>query len=344
MATEEARIDFFEITKCGYYERGSSAPSFGSLSEVLGNFRNWAFAPGMEIGQTCTYALSDASDILRTFCLDHSVSSNEELLLATWNETETLNGSFASLNPAARPGNPDLDVKRIPSGNIPGYPSYFWFLPRQSLLATIRISGRLTGKRGLHKLLSEYLAKLSPNVACSEDGEISGYVRSHGDQPRMLYPSIDWHPRRKPAEIEFIRGNFREIRRIVRKNDLELSSADDAELMEKLLRNLGIRLNLLPREGTREVLRFKAEIDFSPTEEELDQVIAEWERGLDSGSKWDNIGFEIKGSPSTHWLSHSLVNTSVSIDIARDSNGLASAESVMRGLQTERAVIMASLD
>ena len=160
----------------------------------------------------------------------------------------------------------------------------------------------------------------------------------------MLYPSIDWHPRRKPAEIEFIRSNFREIRRIVRKNDLEVSSADDAELMEKLLRNLGIRLNLLPREGTREVLRFRAEIDFSPTEEELDQVIAEWERGLDSGSKWDNIGFELKGSPSTHWLSHSLVNISVSIDIARDSNGLASAESVMRGLQVERAAIMASLD
>lgn len=298
----------------------------------------------MEIGQTCTYALSDASDMLRTFCLDHSVSGNEELLLATWNETETLNGSFASLNPAARPGNPDLDVKRVPSGNIPGYPSYFWFLPMQSLLATIRISGRLTGKRGLHKLLSEYLAKLSPNVACSEDGEISGYVRSHGDQPRMLYPSIYWHPRRKPAEIEFIRSNFREIRRMVRKNDLEVSSADDAELIEKLLRNFGIRLNLLPREGTREVLRFKAEIDFSPTEEELDQVIAEWERGLDSGSKWDNIGFELKGSPSTHWLSHSLVNISVSIDIARDSNGLASAESVMRGLQAERAAIMASLD
>lgn len=67
-------------------------------------------------------------------------------------------------------------------------------------------------------------------------------------------------------------------------------------------------------------------------------------RGLDSGSKWDNIGFELKGSPSTHWLSHSLVNISVSIDIARDSNGLASAESVMRGLQAERAAIMASLD
>lgn len=344
MATEEARVDFFQITKCGYFERGSSSPSFGLLSEVLRSFRTWAFAPGMEIGQTCTYALSDVSDILRTFCLDHFVSGDEELLLATWNETETLNGSFASLNPAAPPGNPDLDIKKIPSGNIPGYPSYFWFLPRQNLLATIRISGKLSGKRGLHKLLSEYLAKLSPHVACNEDGEISGYVRAHGDQPRLLYPSIEWHPRRRPAQIEFIRSNFREIRRIVRKNDLEVSSADDADLVEKLLRNIGIRLNLLPGERHHEVLKFKAEIDFSPTEEELEQVIAEWEGGLDSGSKWDNIGFEFKGSSVVHWLSHSLVNANVLIDIDRNSNGLASAESVMNGLQAERAAIMASLD
>lgn len=339
---EEAKINFYRVHKCGYYRRAKDVPEFGQVGSMLAELKAWAFDAKKPLAETCTYELDDEGTILHTYCFDMKVLGNGDVILTTWNETETLDGGMASVNGSDPAGSANVNTTAVPPGHIPGYPTYFWFIPSHNAFVTLRFDQRANGHAGLRLLLSDFLAKFTKHVVYgppNDDGEelIIGYREKSKDKPQRLTPSFRSNPERLPGPLEFLRKNRMKIKKVIRKNVLSPQNQDDRTLWQKLCHNLGITNS--PK-LTSEV-KLKAELPFTPGKEELKEIIDEWES--ETNSKWNDVGFEMSGEEDIKWLSHTLVKTKLDLDVTRDSKGVISVDSIADAVTTHRAVLLSML-
>ncbi len=65
---EEASINFYGITRCGYYKRGNNNQEFCGLADTLDELSTWV--NGKDLGETCTYAIEDGEEGYLTYCFD----------------------------------------------------------------------------------------------------------------------------------------------------------------------------------------------------------------------------------------------------------------------------------
>lgn len=339
---EEAKINFYRVHKCGYYHRAKDDPEFGRLAPMLAELKAWAFDGKKPLAETCTYELDDEGENLHTYCFDLEVLGNGDAILTTWNETETLDGGMASVNGSDPAGNATVNTTAVLPGHIPGYPTYFWLIPSQNAFATLRFDQRANGHAGLRHLLSEFLAKFTAHVVYgkpNDDGEeiIIGYRDKAKDNVQKLIPSFKSYPEKHPGQLDFLRKNRTKITKIIRKNVLSPQNQDDRTFWQKVCKNLGIT-NSPELAGD---LKIKAEFPFTPDKHELQEIIDEWES--ETGSKWNDVGFEMSGEDEIKWLSHALVKTKLDLDVTRDAKGVISVESIGKAVTAHRVGLLGLL-
>lgn len=340
---EEAKINFYQVYRCGYYRRGATHSEFSDLFSTLTELRQWAFDGVKPLIETCTYQIDNGDSLLHTYCFDMDVSESNDTVLVTWNETETLDGAMASVKGSDPAGNAQVNTTNIPRGHIPGYPTYFWFIPDQNVLATLRFGQRLNGHSGLKLLLSEFLAKCSHHVVYGQSGsddhvEILGYRKNNQSDPVSVTPYFWSSPKKIPGAIDYLRANVSKIRKTIRKSVLQSNVLDDRGRWERLLNDLGV----VHTPELQSSLKVKAEFPFSPTLEQLNEIISNWEED-DSESKWSDVGFELRGESDIKWLSHSLVRSTVNFDVVRDEHGVISAGSLLEAITEKRDQLLSLL-
>ncbi len=336
---ENVKIQFYRISRFGYYRYGQDEPEFGSVSELLGELSSWVRSNGKSLSQTCTYELEDGEDEYRTFCFDLvNNSQTGDFVLVMWNETPTNEGRVVAVDGTQSVGNADVNFTDLPEGSIPGYATYFWFIPEYDVFASIRFHHSLIiGKKSLDRYLKEFTAKFTSFVVTeeTEEGvEIVGYS-NNDDETYNLAADFKSYLYRKPGQIEYIRQNIDSIKKIIRKNELNPQIVLHRELWQKILESLRI----VPRENTlSEEVKIKYEIPFTPNEEEINEIIAEWEENHES--KWDDVGFKFESDAQIRWLSHSVAKDEYDLDVTRDNDEIVEAESLLSALTESRTVIL----
>jgi hypothetical protein len=80
---EEAAIQFYKVTRCGYYEYWSPDAEFGNLRGTLSTLDDWANKDDMVLRHTGIYEPDEGSNIDPVYCYDvrHSEESGNYLLL-----------------------------------------------------------------------------------------------------------------------------------------------------------------------------------------------------------------------------------------------------------------------
>jgi hypothetical protein len=132
-----------------------------------------------------------------------------------------------------------------------------------------------------------------------------------------------------PGQVDYIIENGIKTRKIARRNTLSPGVKNNQEGWQKLLRNLGIK-----KESTLGVdVRLTCDFPFTPTEEELKEIIDEWESSHDS--RWDDVGFTFACEQSPRW--HSMRAQG-----ARTASGLRAIPTAPspRSLQVCSAVVL----
>lgn len=340
---EEASINFYRIAKCGYFKHGGTEPEFCSLPDVLHELTAWVKDGGKTLGETCTYKIEDGEEGLHTYCFD-VVKANPtgEYIVTTWNESPSSQGNFASVNATSKVGEADVSLTEIPPQHIPGYATYFWFIPDRDLLATIRFHHAVNGHQNLCRYMKEFLAKWTSHVVENEDDDevdhsIAGYRKDEESDLLNLNPMFKSFLLRKPGKIEFLTENREHIRTIYRKNVLNPQSQVDASLLNKMLVKLGIQ----DPPALQHDIKVKYEFNHTPEEAELDSIIAEWEN--EHESKWDDVGFKLKGDDEIHWLSHSLAKRTIELDVVRENAEIINAESLLQAVHQNRQTLLQEL-
>lgn len=336
---EEAKISFYSIERCGYYQQGATTPEFGDIGSILSQLQTWVSQENFSLEETCTYDVGDAEDLLRTFCFDiinNGVTG--DYLLTTWNETPSNHGRIAAVSAGNRVGEATVHLNTIPPDTIPGYGTYFWFIPSHDIFATIRFQHTVNGHRNLVRYFNSFLEQHTDHTVMYEDEngdiEIEGYQLSANDDIQELRPSFVSRPLRQSGEIDLLRRKRNKIRKVVRKSILDLGDGENLSLWQRMLDHLGVGEN----NPDREEVRVEYSFPLTPTQEEFNNIIETWE---ESGmSWWNDVGFKFESENQIRWLSNALVKHTLAIDVQRDNDETVNTDSLFENLTTNRTMLI----
>ncbi|WP_211828659.1 hypothetical protein [Kistimonas asteriae] len=337
--SEEAKILFYQINSCGYYKYGRQESEFGDVASVLSDLGNWI--SNLTLVQRGTYEVRDGEELEKSYCLN-CVQRGTQYLVSMWNQIPTTqSNAVAAISADSTLTNPSFSFNEFPENTIPGYATYFWIIPEQNLLATVRFHHSKNGHKNFAKYINEFMAKFSSYAVTEEtdDGEqnlIMGYREADTDEIQSLYSKFHDSIYKKDGKIEYISQNSNRITKIIRKNRLSITETDDRNFLQRMMD----RVLLQDVTHAETDVKVKYEVSYTPSPEQLDQMISEWNENNET--RWDDIGFNIAGN--TYWLSHSSAKDEVDLDITRDNDEVINAQSLIRSLQQNQDRIFRSLD
>ncbi|MDD3815790.1 MAG: hypothetical protein PHZ02_14230 [Desulfocapsaceae bacterium] len=337
---EEAKLNFYSINKCGYYNFGKGDPEFGSVKNILQQLNEWAKRPDFTLESTCTYSTdNDEDDSLRTFCFDIIRNKKTgDFFLTTWNETPTTFGQVASVEADQPVGQADVKMNEIVEGTIPGYATYFWFMPEHDVFATVRFQHTFNGHRSLVKYLNGFLETHSPYAVkrfIDDDNiEVLGYRDNEKDEIEKLNPSFRSRLLRKGGEVDLIKQKCASIRNIIRKSTLNLEVEEEKSLATKMLEKMGIFQGC----NGRQELSVKYNIPYTPTNDDISSII---ENAFEEGLSWHNdVGFQFTGKSEVTWLSNSIIKRDFDLNVERENDEVVNLLSLGKQLSSQRQIVV----
>lgn len=340
MVSEIATITFYKIHKCGYYLYGSETVEFGDCLELLTDLHGWA--GGKTLKQTKTYEANDS--VLPAYLLDVK-KSGDNFVLLLWNEVPSTEQGVPSVEADAQFGTgPAVILNAIQEGSIPGYATYFWFIPSKGVVASIKLNHTLTGQKAMQCYLYNFLKQSSNRVMAecvvSEDGTpemvVKGYKANPDDEhlpKKRHYPQFVTGLVKNPGKHDIIRQNANNISKVEKVVELNVSNPEDLSLWQKLLINLHVSQPQNAAVSTKIRYELSPEIDLN----DVDGMIADWNRNNDTNSC--DYGFVFKGDSKQYWLSRSLARTKFPLDLVRQDAEFVTSDSLLTELVGKRDII-----
>lgn len=337
----DARIRFYKILQCGYYEKEDFC--FGSLSEVLENLREWI--KDKTLSETQTYSVDpndNESDVLSTYCYSVTQKDNDFLLI-TWNQNADVDGKMASVNILEKTGEASVETAEPSDGFMPGYPSFFWFVPSKNIFATIQFNTSLNGKKNLDHYLKCFLERQAKYVVYHEEEgsyNIVGYG-SKDDYRLSRYPRFSSVLYREKGKIDYIRKNREYIRKFIKKDKLIHERAEHIDSIQSLF-DFFMGKGKRPTCATEN--KINIEIDYKPTEDELENIILKWQQDSALYPASD-VGFWIEGNSQPFWLRQSLASDTFDLDVHfLDKNVLVKPDDLLNELHRKQDIIFNVLE
>ena len=320
------KVIAYSVASCGYYKYGNKVQEFGSLSEILDDLISWS--NGKLLHQTKTFLVRDDADVLPVYCFDIKKSRRtNNFLLVTWNEVPAEKGGVQTASAIGTVGTVDVSLTEIGQNHIPGFPSYFYFLPNRNMFFSLRPEGiPYNGHRGLKGYLSGYIQLFSKYVVrdALDYNKILGYAIP-GQPYNKLFPRFSSFPKKMRGAVDFIRDNLNDIRKIVRDEKISVANNSNGRMIcDVFLRYMG-----LPPSYNQDEVGFRYEMDFHPDMEQLDRII---ERGIhDDIDSVEEVrtGFKIKGNSNIFWLDKSLAKGDFQVNTEKDEYGILNSLSFL---------------
>lgn len=336
MPQETAKITFYKVNECGFYARGETTPKFGSIQDLLLSLEDWS--QGKQLVETKTYEPNGSSEQMPCYLLN-ILSSGSSWLVTIWNETPSTDGQTASAVGTSNVGNAQIVMNELPEGGIPGFATYFWFIPELNIFASIRFQHLISGQKPMQLYMESYLALFSPFVVVTEPDEnedifIIGYKANPEDEAADLYPKFRTCLFKKRGNRDLLLAKAHDIRKIIRKASLRLSRPEDLSHWQRLLTALDLR-TATPND---EAIKVKYEVGANLSRDDLHALIEGWEQ--EHERQWDDYGFQFRGDNAIHWLSHSIARSEYQVEIRRENAEVVNASMLLSELERLRPEII----
>lgn len=299
------KIELHKIADCGFYERGASSPLFGRIDEWLPEFRRW-------VDDRSNIVATKLSDDQEVYCAG-SVQSPSGFGLKLWNATPSTDSGVAYISMADAPDGRSLASEQdLPDNSIPGWPSFFWILPDAGVVVTLLHAGRIrnrgTAIPQLRDYLSSYMKAVSPyvNREIQRDGRdvqesvIHGYQPLRGGVSRSdLFPRFSTTPVGLPPELDFIRAECMNIRKMVSSMTITRAVHGEVSMIERMLNAIAWDRFRSPE---KDVIRMHWETDWEPSPDELEDTISRYCGRLGRDGCTERVGVKLKSDSRTYWF------------------------------------------
>lgn len=315
---EKVKLKFYEIDRCGYYKYSDENPHLTNIADVLDNLKEWISNKTLQ--QTQTTSFLSKSERLPVYCVNVTKSTNKNTyLLVTWNKSESVDGNISSIHKDQDISSLSSSVSTsLPEGHIPGYATYFWIIPEDNILATIRFNHRSNGHSNMNIYLKGFLSRFSKYVKKTEDPnekghfEILGYSKGEEEADSTLNPYFNSKLKKLDGNIDVIKSKREKITKVIRKTLISHVPKTKTSLWDRIFDNIGY--NTL--KDKNEPLEMKYEISTTLEKKELNDIIDSWSNNTHEDN-WDDIGFKIKGENLPLWLKSEIPSEEIGIDVKR---------------------------
>lgn len=338
MITEFATVTFYKIHKCGFYRYGGNDVAFGDAQTMLSDLVNWATDKTLK--QTKNFTGND--EVLPAYLID-ARQDGDNFLVILWNEVPSADGKVPSVSEDTKfGGQAKAILNAIEKGSIPGFATYFWFIPSLNLVSTIKLKHVLTGQKSMQLYLKSFLKQSCSYVVSelteTEHGSHEVVIKGYASTPygidvteKKHYPYFEVGIIKNPGKHDIIKQNVDNISKIEKVIELDVAKKDHVEFWQKLLSFT--KVSKRQTSGVSTKIRYEISPDVSP--KDVDAMIADWNKN--SSNDGCDYGFTLKGSSKVYWLSRSLARVSdFQFDITRNDEEFIDPDSLLKELVRKR--------
>lgn len=320
---KQIKINLYEVTYCGYYNRQNNKLVSGNLAYTLNDLYQWAWR-NEQIKDTATYEQTET--LQKTYCFNIERNTNNDYLIILWNQISEPNAKIPTISLNQDIGDTNFQSIDPGSDTIPGFPTYFWFIPSYGIMAKLQFNNSPVRKREIEYYIQNFLKKFSTqtnhsinNNQSEEYIHINGYHDSKNNSYNpSLTPIFTTRQIIKQGNIDQIKNKITEIRKIVKKEHLNIYYNSDDDIISKLFQRMGIN-NKVTFEA--EPIPIKYELNYQPSLEDFDNIVYNFFNNNDGYT--EDIGFYMRGKNSPYWLNKNIISLKENIHISsRDINNL----------------------
>lgn len=338
-------IWLYELSKCGYFPfRGQNAnPTFGGIVPTFDALTAWA--NGKFLGETSTFTPMDGDEGGGAYFLGIAKGSHDDFLVGIWNRLPGNKTNITSVGVGDVVGSASAEVTAIDHNRIPGFATYFWVMPGESRIATIRLKHDSHGLDNFRRYMLAFLKNVNPqNVVLGPPGPngelvVAGYRASlssgvaGGAFPKFAVKSIPLK-----GDIVYLQNNVGLIDKVFRKTTLTSESPQDWADWQKVM---DLSKIFRTRPPLREEAEIRLEFPMTFTRAELDQAVQSWqEQGASDATNSDDVGFHVRGG-KTYWLTKSQARLAYQIDVSWIDEELVDMNRLLQQLQVHRTAVLA---
>jgi hypothetical protein len=342
----EVGIWLFNLRQCGYYTSriaSSAAPVFGNTATILHDLQRWS--SGKKLGETSTFDVPEDTNFQKTYLLNYVPLANGDVLLGMWNRVHSNSNRIASVGVEDIVGAAATEFTDVDETRIPGMATYFWLMPAEGRLATVRVKHMTNGLQNFEMYMDNFVKYINPQHVVlgpedeNEELTISGYRSDPAsDDVQSLHGRFSVGSIRKKGDLDFILAHRADIQRVICKTTLTNTAREDRVWWQRGLNLMG--MGIAQRTLTDKV-KIKVDLPLGFTAAELKATVKEWQEHLTTtDSRWDDLGFVIRGESSPFWLSKSYARKTFDIDIKWIDEEQIEPTALMQQLQIHRKTVL----
>jgi hypothetical protein len=349
MVLTDVGIWLFNISRCGYFNRARAKKGdpaeFGDIQECLESLSAWT--AGRRLSETSTYGVVTDSETSVSYFLCLRRAENGDYLLGLWNKIQTNSNKIASVGVNDVVGSVATQFTEIDEDRIPGYATYFYIMPAERKVATVRVKHPMNGLRNFSAYLYNFVRFINPkHVILGPPGEndeiaVIGYRENPAtDEHRSYQPQFRVSTISKPGESAYLIKNSGRIRKAICKTTLDREVPDVRVWWQRGMAVFGLGAKAHKQDLLDEVV-IKAEIPMTFERAEVEQIVQDWtERQAAGNDAEDDIGFVLQGEGSPRWLSKSYARKPIEMEVQWLDEELVDPNALLAQLVARRATIL----
>jgi hypothetical protein len=339
----------FDISRCGYFDRTrakkGSPPAFGDIEECLESLAAWTV--GRRLSETSTYDEIEDSETAVTFFLCLKRAANGDYLLGLWNKVQTNSNKIASVGVNDIVGSAATKFTEIDEDRIPGHATYFYVMPAEGKVATVRVKHPMNGLHNFRAYIGNFIRYINPKHIVlgkpGDKGEINvvGYRTSPAsDETLKLQGQFRISTIAKGGETQYLIENSGRIQRAICRTTIDRTVPDVREWWQRGMSVLGLGGKAAKQDLVEEVV-IKAEIPMTFEREEVEKIVQDWSaRQADANDMEDDIGFVLQGEGSPRWLSRSYARKAIDLEVQWIDEELVDPDALLAQLVARRKTIL----
>ncbi|HTH58980.1 MAG TPA: hypothetical protein VL689_02355 [Paraburkholderia sp.] len=313
-------MNYFTVNKCGLYRQTSPKPQGLGITETFAAITDWV--RGKPLGDTLPWNANARSGKAKCYCKDiYTSEATGDTLLVLWKSEASGNGSLLGAPEDAKTGEGNVvtqDGKHNGKKMIWGHPMYYWIVPSENLVVSIKFENSVCDSQLFQDWVAEAITNRVDHGNKKKQHTATGQTRlsftdgtTGGDfRFRYLFDVSLKTENTANAAMTALASN---ITHIVKRETITLKTTDERALWVKLF-NTFPHLKTAPNSKTREI-EIKAQA--RPTAAEVKKIIDEYSRDNRNPMDWDNVGF-ITADNKTIWVDKYRLSNSIAYDIPKD--------------------------
>ncbi|YCT77970.1 hypothetical protein QV000_08945 [Stenotrophomonas maltophilia] len=340
MVVDKVNITFHAVSACGFYRYGEADPEFGLLPDLLDQLKIWS--AGKSLGDTQISNVA-GGDVLPVYLYGIDTHVSGAVLISMWNELPvTGDNNVTSVAANDLVGKAVQHMNPVKKGTIPGFPTYFLFLPGVDAFATLKVEGLITAQAAFQGYCeqfwatkSSYAVKLPPDPEDPDLIVTFGYRDDPKDDPNpKLYPRFRTKLFSKPAVTDEIVKRWDDIREVQRSSTITFKTAPQRKAWQQ-----GIRLMEMSKPASQpKKAKLHSSLTMRLSKVEVQKLILDWGRQAQN-TDWDDYGFRFKNESKVNWLSQAHAKGGLKLDGIRDADGTVSASKLLEKIMKHKTYL-----